>query len=121
MVRAIRGAITVKSNEENEILEMTAELLKSMTEQNGIEKDDIISVIFSVTSDLNAAFPAAAARRMGWTETALMCTYEINVPGSLQRCIRVLMHIHTSKNKHELRSVYLKGAKELRPDLIEQD
>lgn len=119
MVRAIRGATTVEANTEREILEATGELLKKMTEINGTEKDDIISVIFSVTKDLNAAFPAVAARRLGWTETALMSTYEIDVPGSLQKCIRVMMHINTEKKSSELKFVYQKQAKLLRPDLLE--
>lgn len=120
MVRAIRGAITVEANEENEILDMTYELLQIMTEKNGISKEDIISVIFSVTADLDAAFPAVAARRLGWTEIALMSTYEINVPGSLQKCIRVLMHINTEKSNGELKYIYLKDARKLRPDLFDQ-
>lgn len=121
MVGAVRGATTVEANTEQEILDATCELLKTMTDKNGIDKDDIISVIFSVTMDLNAAFPAVAARRLGWTETALMSTYEIDVPGSLPKCIRVLMHINTEKRKDELKFVYLKAAKQLRPDLFEQN
>lgn len=121
MVRAIRGATTVESNNEQEILGRTCELLQSMTEQNGIIKEDIISVIFSVTTDLNAAFPAVAARRLGWTDIALMSTYEIDVPGSLQKCIRVLMHLNTEKSNRELKFIYLKEARKLRPDLFEQN
>jgi chorismate mutase len=121
MVNAIRGATTVDENTEQEILEATSELLRAMLEQNGIETEDIISVIFSVTTDLNAAFPAVAARRMGWTETALMCTYEIDVPGSLRKCIRVMMHIRTEKKSRELKFVYLKAARQLRPDLFEEN
>ncbi len=119
MVRAIRGATTVEADTEQEILDATGELLKTMTQVNGIEKDDIISVIFSVTKDLSAAFPAVAARMLGWTETALMSTYEIDVPGSLQKCIRVLMHVNTGKKNSELKFVYQKQAKLLRPDLFE--
>jgi chorismate mutase len=121
MVRAIRGATTVEENTEQEILNATCELLKTMMEVNGTEKDNIISIIFSVTMDLNAAFPAVAARRLGWTETALMSTYEINVPGSLQKCIRVMMHINTEKKNSELKFVYQKQARLLRPDLMEQN
>lgn len=120
MVRAIRGATTVEANNEHEILDKTGELLQAMTEQNDIKKEDIISVIFSVTADLNAAFPAVAARRLGWTDTAMMCTNEIDVPGSLQKCIRVLMHIHTEKNNNELKYIYLKEARKLRPDLFDK-
>lgn len=117
MVAALRGATTVVSNTEQEILEATAELLEKMTEQNGIAADDIISVIFSTTTDLNAAFPAVAARRIGWTQTAMMSTNEIDVPGSLRKCIRVMMHINTEKRKEDLKYIYLKDARSLRPDL----
>ncbi|NLV36926.1 MAG: chorismate mutase [Clostridiaceae bacterium] len=117
MVRAVRGATTVKENTEKEMLDAAEELLKEMTLQNDIQEDDIISIIFSVTSDLNAAFPAVAARRLGWNNTALMCTYEVDVPGSLKSCIRVLMHINTDKEKDDLRFIYLKEARALRPDI----
>jgi chorismate mutase len=117
MVRAIRGATTISQNSADEIYAATIELLKEMTVQNGIDKDDIISVIFSVTSDINAAFPAAAARQIGWTKTAMMCTYEVDVPGSLRKCIRVMMHIETEKMNEELKYIYLREAKVLRPDI----
>jgi chorismate mutase len=121
MVKAIRGATTVEENTEQEILDATCELLKKMIEINEIDKDDIISIIFSVTMDLNATFPAVAARRLGWTETALMSTYEIDVPGSLRKCIRVLMHINTEKKNSGLKFVYQRQARLLRPDLLEQN
>lgn len=120
MVRAIRGATTVEANNAQEILDVTCELLQTMTEQNRLSEEDIISVIFSVTADLDAAFPAVAARQLGWTDIALMSTYEINVPGSLQKCIRVLMHINTEKSNSELKYIYLKEARKLRPDLFDQ-
>jgi len=119
MVRAIRGATIVIQNDKQEILDATGNLLNSMIEQNKILKEDIISVIFSVTSDLNATFPATAARNLGWTDIALMCTYEIDVPGSLRKCIRVMMYFNTEKNNSELKFIYLKDAKKLRPDLID--
>ncbi|NLK88134.1 MAG: chorismate mutase [Clostridiaceae bacterium] len=119
MVRAIRGATTINENSADEIYTATTELLEEMTVQNGIEPDDIVSIIFSVTSDLNAAFPAVAARQMGWTKTAMMCTYEIDVPGSLKKCIRVMMHIQSEKGNDELKYVYLREAKRLRPDLAQ--
>lgn len=117
LVRAVRGATTVENNSVNEIIDETKVLLSKMIEENNIDENDIISIIFSVTKDLDAAFPAAAARQIGWTNVALMCTNEINVPGSLGKCIRVLMHINTEKNNREIRHVYLKSAKILRPDL----
>lgn len=119
MVRAVRGAVTVENNAAYEIIKETKQLLIEIVERNNISEDDIISVIFSVTKDLDAAFPAAAARQLGWNDIPLMCTNEISVPGSLEKCIRVLMHINSCKNRNEIRHVYLKGAKALRPDLAE--
>jgi len=119
-VRAIRGAITVSENTKNSILEGTKELLVEIIERNNLNEEDIISAIFTVTSDLNATFPAIAAREIGWTDISLMCTNEIDVPGSLKSCIRVLIHINTDKNNNEMNHVYLKGATILRPDLCKQ-
>ncbi|HHW49719.1 MAG TPA: chorismate mutase [Clostridiaceae bacterium] len=116
-VRAIRGATTVESNSHDEIINETKELLLKIVEENNIVQEDIISIIFSVTRDLDAAFPAVAARQLGWTSIALMCTNEIDVPGSIKKCIRVLMHINTEKRNSDIRHIYLKGAKVLRPDL----
>lgn len=116
-VRAVRGATTVDSNTVEEIIDQTKMLLKKVVEDNKIERDDIISVIFSVTGDLDAAFPAVAARQLGWTDIALMCTNEVSVPGSLEKCIRVLMHFNTEFKNSDIRHIYLKGARILRPDL----
>jgi len=116
-VRAIRGAITVDKNDSEEIINASAELLEKIIDENKIDHEDIISVIFSVTKDLNAAFPAVGARRIGLTQVALFCTNEIDVPGSLEMCIRVMVHINTEKKNSELKHVYLKGASVLRPDL----
>ena len=116
-VRAVRGAVTVGKNSEDEIICETRNLLTKIVELNAINVDDIASIFFSVTKDLNAAFPAVAARQLGWTSVALMCTNEMDVPGSLEKCIRVLMHINTDKNSGEIRHVYLKDARTLRPDL----
>lgn len=121
MVRAVRGAITVASNDSKSILNMTDELLRAIIKENSILKEDIISIIFSVTSDLNAAFPAVAARQMGFTDIAMMCTHEIDVPGSLRKCIRILMHFNTDKSNDEIKYVYLNDAIKLRPDLFKQD
>ncbi len=116
-VRALRGATTIESNSRDDILKGTEILLKEVIDRNNILKDDIISIIFSVTGDLDEAFPAAAARRIGLTEVALMCTGEINVPGSLEKCIRLMMHVNTEKKNSELNHIYLEGAKILRPDI----
>lgn len=115
--RAVRGAITVSENTADEIINETRLLLDEVAKRNQIVEDDIVSVIFTVTKDLNAAFPAVAARRIGWTNTPLMCMNEIDVPGSLEKCIRVLIHINTDKGKDQIKHVYLKGASILRPDL----
>jgi chorismate mutase len=121
MVRAIRGATTVKNNTKEEILDATSELVQEIMERNGITRENIISIIFSVTSDLDAAFPATAARQMGFDRIAMLSTYEMDVPDSLRKCIRVLMHIQTDKKNDELAYVYLKEAKKLRPDIIQQN
>ncbi len=121
MVRAIRGATTVKNNTREEILDATSELVQEIMERNGITRENIISIIFSVTSDLDAAFPATAARQMGFDRVAMLSTYEMDVPDSLRKCIRVLMHIQTDKKNDELAYVYLKEAKKLRPDIIQQN
>lgn len=120
MIWAIRGATTVAANTEKEILDATAELLEKMAERNGLSENNIISIIFSTTADLDAAFPAVAARRLGWNHTAMMCTNEIDVPGSLRKCIRVMMHINTEKKKEELKYIYLRDARSLRPDLADK-
>jgi len=117
LVRAVRGATTVVNNDAEEILNATEELLEAIVKENQINEEDIISVIFTVTDDLNAAFPAAAARRLGWTSTALMCMNEIAVPGSLKKCIRIMLHFNTEKSKSEIKHIYQRGAKVLRPDL----
>ncbi len=116
-VRAVRGATTVKENTREDIIASTTELLNEIVGRNELLIDDIISVIFSSTADLDSAFPAAAAREMGWKYVPLMCTNEINVSGSLKKCIRVLMHINTDKKPENIKHVYLHGAKVLRPDL----
>ena len=120
-VRAIRGAVTVQENSAPEIIEETGRLLRAIVEKNEIKKEDIISIFFTVTKDLDAAFPAVAARKLGWTDIALMCANEMNVPGSLEKCIRVLMHINTEKDNSQIKHVYLNGAKVLRPDLDCED
>ncbi|MCX8132146.1 MAG: chorismate mutase [Clostridia bacterium] len=117
MVRAIRGAITVENNTVDDIINETKTLLCEIEKANGINQDDVISVFFSSTKDLDAVFPAVAARQLGWTDVALMCTNEVDVPGSLRKCVRVLIHINTDKSNKDIKHIYLKGAKVLRPDL----
>jgi chorismate mutase len=114
--RGIRGATTVEQNTREEILAATTELLQLLVERNNLHAEDVASAIFTVTEDLDAAFPALAARTMGWTEVALICTREIPVPGSLGKCIRVLLHVNTTRSAAEIQHAYLRGAVKLRPE-----
>ncbi len=116
-VRGVRGAITVKKNERDDIIFGTEMLLEKMVSTNKIKVEDIASIIFSVTSDLTKEFPAVAAREMGWLYTPLMCTNEINIDGSLKKCIRALIYVNTDKKQSEIKHVYLEDAQKLRPDL----
>lgn len=120
-VRGIRGATTVSKNEEKAILEVTRELLVTMVEANNVSVDDIASAIFTVTQDLNAMFPAAAARELGWKYVPLMCSTEIPVKESLPMCIRVLLHVNTSRSQEDIKHIYLNEAFKLRPDLSKAD
>ncbi|ASS86342.1 chorismate mutase [Geobacillus sp. FSL K6-0789] len=118
MIRGIRGAITVERNEAGEIIAATETLLREMVRANDVAAHDVSFVLISVTDDITAAFPAQALRRLdGWTYVPVMCTREIPVPGSLPRCIRVMMTVETDKRQDEICHVYLKDAAMLRPDL----
>jgi chorismate mutase len=114
--RGVRGATTAENNSPEEILKATRQLLALMIRQNGIEPEDVASAFFSTTTDLNAEFPALAARQLGWFDVALMCVNELDVPGSLRRCIRILLHWNTDKPADEIVHVYVKEAARLRPD-----
>ena len=120
-VRGVRGATTSDSNSREDILLAAHDLITGIIEANEIVVDDVASILFSTTADLNAEFPAVAARNLGFTNTALECLVEMNVPGSLARCIRVLMHVNSDKQQNEIRHIYLKNAKSLRADLIDDD
>ncbi len=113
-VRGIRGATTANSNTKDEVFNATSELLDELVEANDIDADDVAAAFFTTTADLNADFPAAAARLMGWTHVALMDAVEIDVPGSQARCIRTLILINTDKRADELVNVYLRDAANLR-------
>ena len=117
--RGVRGATTADSNSRDDILTATRQLLALMIHINDISPDDVASAIFSSTEDLNAEFPALAARQLGWLEVPLICTHEINVPGSLELCVRILLHWNTDKRQDEVTHVYTKEAIRLRPDLSE--
>lgn len=116
-MRGVRGAITVEENSAEAIWRATRELLVAMIEANDLEEDDVASVIFTCTPDLTAAYPAKAARDLGWRETALIGCVEIDVPDALPRCIRVLVHWNTTKAIDEIQHVYLGEAQALRPDI----
>jgi chorismate mutase len=118
-LRALRGATSVEANEAAQIEDATTALLKEMLDRNGVQAEDIVSLIFTATADLDAAFPAAAARRLGLGEVPLLCAQEIPVPGSLPRCVRVLMHLYSERDYASLRHVYLGEARALRQDLPE--
>jgi chorismate mutase len=115
--RGVRGATTVERNEREELLSATRQMLALMIRLNGIEKQDVCSAIFTITRDLDAEFPALAARQLGWIDVPLLCGYEVSVPGSLGRCVRVLIHWNTSKAQRDIQHVYLREAASLRPDL----
>jgi chorismate mutase len=117
MIRGVRGAITADADSAETIWAAARELLAAMIAANDIREDDVASVIFTTTPDLTAAYPARAARDLGWTRTALMGMQEMAVPGSLARCIRVLIHWNTARGLDDVRHVFLRGAVALRPDL----
>jgi len=115
--RGVRGATTADGNTRDEILTATRQLLALMIRINGIEPEQVASAIFSLTRDLDAEFPALAARQLGWLEVPLLCTYEVDVPGSLRKCVRVLVHWNTEKPQNQIRHIYVKDAERLRPDI----
>jgi chorismate mutase len=116
--RGIRGAITVDANEENQILDATIFLLNGIVEVNRFQPEDIACVWVTVTHDLDATFPARAIRQMaGWELVPLMCSLEIPVKGSLERCVRLMVLVNTDASQADVRHVYLGGAQALRPDL----
>jgi chorismate mutase len=114
VVRGLRGATTAESNTKEAILEATKELLGELGAANDLKANDIAAIFFTTTKDLNAEFPAVAARQMGWEHTALMCGHEMDVPDGQARCIRVLILVNTDRAPHELKTRYLRGAKNLR-------
>jgi len=118
-IRGIRGATTVTSDDADLILLATRELLEAILYENGgIQLDEIASAFFTTTEDIASAYPALAARQMGWDQVPMMCAREIPVPGSLPKCIRVLIHWNTDREQAAIRHVYLREAIALRPDLV---
>ncbi|KGP93128.1 chorismate mutase [Pontibacillus chungwhensis BH030062] len=122
MIRGVRGATTVKKNRAEEIVTNTHVLLEEMIVENKIDPDQVASIQISTTEDLNATFPAKAVRKIeGWTFVPVMCMREIPVPQSLERCIRVMMHVNTEVSQRDIRHIYQFEAKQLRPDLIQEE
>ena len=113
-VRAIRGATTAEENTKGSIVESTIDLLKHIVEENDLDENEVISAFFTTTKDLNAQFPAVAARTIGWTKVALMCSHEMDVPDAQNMCIRVMIHVNTDMLPNQIRNVYLKDAVNLR-------
>ena len=115
--RGLRGATTASENTKESIIEATTELLNSLVKANSLKTEDLAASFFTTTTDLNSEFPAVAARQIGWGSVPLMNSHEMNVPGSLQKCIRVMILVNTSKGPEEMNHLYLRGAKVLRPDI----
>lgn len=117
-VRAVRGATTVAADDPILIREAVTELLESILNDNDIVPADVISAVFTATPDLISEFPAHAARLFGWTDIPLLCAQELPVHGALPRCIRVMLHAETRRQRSEMRHVYLRDAILLRADLL---
>lgn len=117
-VRGVRGATTVQGDHPPEIRDAVQELIEAMLEENDLTSMDIVSAIFTTTPDLVSEFPAHAARLYGWTEVPLLCAQELPVEGALPHCIRILLHVETTRLRHEIRHLYLRDAVLLRQDLV---
>ncbi|MGH2707474.1 MAG: chorismate mutase [Actinomycetota bacterium] len=118
-LRAVRGATSVPRDRPDDIISATVMLLEEMMARNGVTKDQLVSILFTSTADLRSEFPAAAARRIGISDIPLLCAAEIDVPGAIGRCVRILMHLYTDLDYATLRHVYLGEARQLRTDLPE--
>ena len=118
-VRAVRGAVQLASDDRAEVLAGTAELVTEVMARNELTTDDVISVLFTATSDLTSEFPALAARQLGFQEVPLLCAAEINVPGAMPRVVRLMMHVETDKPRSAVHHVYLRGAAALRLDIAQ--
>jgi chorismate mutase len=120
VVRGIRGATTLDEDTVEQVYKRVQHLVAEMLNRNGVSPDDVVSMIFTATDDVTAAFPATAARALGLDDVPLLGARELLVPGDLARCIRVLAHVYTERSRREISHVYLEGAVALRPDLAEQ-
>lgn len=112
--RGIRGATTVDANTKEDIQAAAKELLREMVQANGVQEEDVACILFTTTPDLNAAFPASVARELGLSQVPMLCGHEMSVPGSLPRCLRILILFNTEKSAEEIVHIYIKGAMELR-------
>ncbi len=117
MVRGLRGATTVDEDSVEQVTTRSQELMREIMKRNGLTEDDIVSVLFTATADVTSIFPATAVREIGFGAVPLLCAAEIAVPGSMPLCIRVLLHVYTSRSKVDIHHVYLHGAQVLRDDL----
>lgn len=116
-MRALRGATTVDVDSREQVMDRTGELVTSLIDRNGVDHEDLVSIIFTATDDISSEFPAAAARAAGINTVPLLCARELSVVGAVERCIRVLIHAYTDRAPADLRHVYLHGAEPLRTDL----
>ncbi len=117
MLRALRGATTVDEDTPEQVRERVVALIEELLERNGVDHDQLVSIVFTATDDLHCAFPATAARTLGLGDVPMLCARELDIAGATPRCIRMLIHLDTSKARSELRHVYLEGAAGLRDDL----
>ena len=117
MVRGLRGATTVDTDTPGQVTERSQELILALMDRNELMEDDIVSVLFTATADVTSIFPATAIREIGFGAVPLLCAAEIAVPGAMPRCIRVLLHVYTTRTRDEIHHVYLHGAQGLRDDL----
>jgi chorismate mutase len=118
-VLAVRGAIQIDADDRDQILEATTELVTEVMTRNALTTDDVISVIFTATPDLNAEFPALAARKLGFHDVPLLCASEIDVPHALPHVIRLMAHIEADRPRSDIQHVYLRGATALRVDIAQ--
>lgn len=118
-VRAVRGATTLDRDDRDHLIERTQELIHLVFERNGLSEDDLVSIVFTATMDIVSGFPAEAAREAGFVHTPLLCARELEVDGGIERCVRVLVHAYSDREKQDMRHVYLHDARQLRTDLPE--
>lgn len=118
-VRALRGATTLDHDDRGHLLARTQELIAALLQRNGLDEDDLVSIVFTATGDIHSAYPAEAAREAGITHVPLLCARELEIDGGIERCVRILLHAYTTRGTRALRHVYLHEARQLRTDLPE--